>query len=339
MENNLIVTIWGKEVGRLTWDGRRHRAIFEYSPDFLKGRLDIAPLTASIHDPRFQRPFYGVPYDDIFYGLPAFISDSLPGRWGNTVFAAWAQANHVKDSEWTPVDRLSFIGERAMGALEFKPAQPIGTGMPLQLDSLYRKAQEILEEREEAVITGKDLTLESLYEVGTSAGGQHTKAVIARNNETGEIRSGQILLPKEYTYYILKFAEKDYYPLTRVEMVYYEMAKKAGLQMMPSELIDIGGDAHFLTERFDRRDGRKIHTQTLAAMAPETTSYEGLMTVCDKLHLPYREKEAVYRQMVFNIRGHHGQGCHVDGDGQWCHASFCPSEWRALSADIRQELR
>lgn len=301
MENNLRVMIWGREVGRLSWDIRRKRAVFEYNREFLKGGIDIAPLTASIDVARNRLPFYGQPYDDIFYGLPAFISDSLPGRWGNTVFSAWAQANHINEHDLTAVDKLSFIGHRAMGALEFEPSQEVGTGMSLELDDLYRKAQDILENREEVVVAGEDLSLESLYEVGTSAGGQHTKAVIARNNRTGEIRSGQIMLPDEYTYYLLKFAEKDYYPLTVVEFIYSKMAENAGIGMMPCELINIGGDKHFLTERYDRKDGKKVHTQSLAAMNPDANSYEDLMYVCEDLGLPYKEKEETYRRMVFNI--------------------------------------
>ena len=302
MDNNIKVTIWGKEVGRLTWDASRKRSIFEYAPNFLKGELDIAPLTASIYDRRNRLPFYGEANNGVFYGLPAFISDSLPGKWGDTVFSAWASANNLDEDHLTAVDKLSFIGKRGMGALEFEPSQEIGTGeMSLELDQLYRKAQEILEQREETVIAGKDITLESLYEVGTSAGGQHTKAVIARNNKTGEIRSGQIMLPSDYTYYLLKFAEKDYYPLTKVEMVYYRLATMAGITMMPSELISIDGDEHFLTERYDRRNGKKIHTQTLAAMNPNARNYEDLMTVIDKLNIPYKEKEETFRRTVFNI--------------------------------------
>ena len=79
------------------------------------------------------------------------------------------------------------------------------------------------------------------------------------------------VLPPDYTYYLLKFAEKDYYPLTKVEMVYYKLATMAGITMMPSELIPIDGDEHFLTQRYDRKDGKKIHTQTLAAMNPNPT--------------------------------------------------------------------
>ena len=86
MDNNIKVMIWGKEVGRLTWDASRKRSIFEYAPSFLKGNLDIAPLTASIQDRRSRLPFYGEANNGVFYGLPAFISDSLPGKWGDTVF-------------------------------------------------------------------------------------------------------------------------------------------------------------------------------------------------------------------------------------------------------------
>lgn len=293
--------IWGKEVGRLTWDFRRKRAVFEYSRSFLAGDCDIAPLTASIHKSQSRFPFYGQANDNIFYGLPAFISDSMPGQWGNTVFSAWAGANGIKEHDLTPVDKLSFIGSRAMGALEFEPSQPIGTSKDIALEELYQKAQEILEERENIVVSGNDLTLESLYEVGTSAGGQHTKAVIARNNKTGEIRSGHIALPNNYTYYLLKFAERDYYPLTIVEYVYSKMAALAGISMMPCELVEIGGERHFLTERYDRHDGKKIHTQSLAAMNPQANSYEDLMQVCEDLRLPYKEKEETFRRMVFNV--------------------------------------
>lgn len=97
MVGNIKVTIWGKEVGRLTWDASRKRSIFEYAPNFLKGELDIAPLTASIYDRRNRLPFYGEANNGVFYGLPAFISDSLPGKWGDTVFSAWASANNLDE--------------------------------------------------------------------------------------------------------------------------------------------------------------------------------------------------------------------------------------------------
>lgn len=111
--------LWGKEVGSLYWDDRRKRSVFTYHPDFLNARVDIAPLSASIKNPRNRLPIYGLANDDMFCGLPAFIADSLPGRWGNAVFDAWAAENHIRASEITSVDKLLFIGKRGMGALEF----------------------------------------------------------------------------------------------------------------------------------------------------------------------------------------------------------------------------
>jgi len=302
MRSNIVkVMLWGQEVGSLYWDERRKRAVFNYHPDFIKAGLDIAPLSASIKDPRNRLPIYGLANDDIFYGLPAFISDSLPGRWGNAVFDAWAAENNVSASEITSVDKLSFIGKRSMGALEFEPAQAFDEQRSYQLAELYKKALEILHGREEVTVAGQDLTLSALYEVGTSAGGNHSKAVIAINKETGDVRSGQVMLPEGYKYYLLKFAETRHYPLTTIEMAYYDMATMAGIHMMPSELIEIGGESHFLTERYDRRNGEKVHTVSLAGMMPDATSYEQLMEVCLKLQLPYKEREEVYRRAVFNM--------------------------------------
>lgn len=188
-----------------------------------------------------------------------------------------------------------------MGALEFEPAIPIEENRHIALNDLYLRAKEILENREKVTASTQHLDMDVLYEVGTLAGGNHAKAVIAINKETGEIRSGQIDLSDAYTYYLLKFEEHEHYPLTRIEMAYYDMAQLCSIHMMPSRLIEIGSERHFLTERYDRLNGQKIHTQSLAAMMPDASSYEDLMDVCLKLDLPYAEVEETYRRAVFNI--------------------------------------
>ena len=301
MENVVLVKIWGRPVGTIMWDFSRKRAIFSYDKDFIREGVDIAPLTASIHNPRYRLPFMGETDRGIFSGLPAFIADSLPGGWGNEVYQAWVAEHHLTASQVTPVDKLAFIGKRGMGALEFEPAIPIEENKDIALRDLYLRAQEILANREDVTSGTHQLNMDVLYEVGTSAGGNHAKAVIARNNKTDEIRSGQIDLSEDYTYYLLKFSETRHYPLTRFEIVYYEMAQACNIQMMPSQLIEIDGECHFLTERYDRQRGEKYHTQTLAAMMPDASSYEDLMDVCRRLHLPYAEIEETYRRAVFNI--------------------------------------
>lgn len=304
MENNIVcVLLNNEEVGQLYWDERNHRAVFSYNPTFVKKGLDIAPLTASIKNHTAK----GIPLlgnkEKIFQGLPPFLADSLPDRWGNKIFEQWAAQNHIPLRKLSPVDKLSFIGRRGMGALEFIPATSgLDSSSSVQIDSLYKLAKRIFDDRQDAiVIPDEELKMQSLYEVGTSAGGQHPKAIIAINNETGDIRSGQVTLSPEYTYYILKFAESDDFPFTQIEMTYYDMALEAGITMMPSRLITVEGKQHFITERYDRKNGKKIHIQTLAAMCPEATSYEELFITCRKLNIPANEITEQYRRMVFNV--------------------------------------
>ncbi len=306
MQNNIVkVTLHDKEVGRLYWDTRLRKAIFSFAPSFVAEGKDIAPLTASIKDGRLaSSPILGNK-EKIFQGLPPFIADSLPDRWGNQVFEQWAVQNNIPMRNLTPVDKLAFIGKRGMGALEFEPATDgFENSDNIQLGSLYHLAKKIFEQREVAtILPDEELSLQSLYEVGTSAGGQHPKAIIAINDKTGDIRSGQILLSKDYTYYILKFAEGDEFPFTNIEMTYYEIAKLAHIEMMPSRLLEIEGEYHFLTERYDRKNGEKVHTQTLAAMCPDATNYEDLFSVARMLVIPAKEISELYRRMVFNVFG------------------------------------
>ena len=123
MQNNIVkVMLWGDEVGRLYWDDRSNCAIFNYNPVFVKKGLDIAPLKASIKGPAGK----GMPVtgnkDSLYKGLPEFLADSLPDRWGNQLFDYWAAQNHISLRSLSAVDRLSFIGKRGMGAFEFIPA-------------------------------------------------------------------------------------------------------------------------------------------------------------------------------------------------------------------------
>ena len=183
MENVVLVKIWGKPVGTIMWDVHRKRAIFSYDKEFISRGVDIAPLTASIHNPRYSLPFLGEADRDIFSGLPAFIADSLPGGWGNAVYSAWIAEHHLSSKQITPIDKLAFIGSRGMGALEFEPAIPVNENKDIALNDLYLRAKEILESREQVSADTHHLNMDVLYEVGTSAGGNHAKAVIAINKE------------------------------------------------------------------------------------------------------------------------------------------------------------
>ena len=297
----LKVMLWGKEVGRLSMDFRRGMPYFEYNRDWVENGLDVSPLNASIKRPQNLRPIFGAS-EKIYQKLPPFIADSLPDSWGNELFEQWRQQQKIMVGDITPLDKLAFIGKRAMGALEFEPeTYRFSSVENLNLNSLIALAKRVYTERENAhVMPEESLDMQSLLAVGTSAGGRQPKAIVAFNRETREIRSGQIEGLKNFDYCLLKFGTKER-STAELEMVYYEMATRAGISMMPCWLMDVEGEKHFVTKRFDRDHGRKLHMQTLAALYPEADSYESLLWVCRKMRLSERDSEEIFRRLVFNV--------------------------------------
>lgn len=307
MRDNIVqVSIWGKNVGLLSWDDKRGCSSFQFDRDFINNGLDIAPLVAPLSSAIVQRGFpISGNKEKPYYGLPEFIADSLPDHWGNVVFQKWLEANNLHTRQINAVDRLSFIGKRAMGAFEFQPAHiKEDASIDIKLSSLYELANRIFNDRQNVSIDiNNGLIIEDLYKVGTSAGGQRPKAIIAIDETTGIIRSGQADLPQNFKHYILKFdtGKPDDFPFTKIEMAYYLMAKDCGIDMMPSKLVEIEGTQNFLTQRFDRVDGIRIHTQTMAAMSSFADTYEDLFVIGRKINLTAEEQTQQYRRMVFNI--------------------------------------
>lgn len=307
MKDNIIqVQLWDKNVGLLSWDDNKGCSVFQFDKDFMLYGWNIAPLIAPLDSAYVQKSFpMSGNKEKLYGGLPEFIADSLPDYWGNIVFQKWMEANHLQPKSVNAVDRLSFIGKRAMGALEFQPAHiQEDASINIELSSLYELANRLFLDRQDINIDmSNNLIMEDLYKVGTSAGGQRPKAIIGMDEDTGIIRSGQADLPPNFNHYILKFdtSKRDELPTTKVEMAYYLMAKDAGINMMPSKLVEIEGTKNFMTQRFDRQNGKKIHTQTLAAMSSFADAYEDLFVVGRKLNLSADEQSQQYRRMVFNV--------------------------------------
>lgn len=297
----LKVNLWGQEIGRLVWDSTTRRTFFIYNPEY-KGEIpDIAPLLYPAGHRNIHLPIHG---DErpMYQGLPPFISDSLPDSWGNTLFDKWVKDNRIPRNKVTPLYKLMFIGTRGMGALEYEPfAADLNHTRAVDIKSLYDLSIKVLEDRDNIVLdSNEELTLQALLAVGTSAGGRQMKAIIAINSETGEIRSGQTDELDGFEYYILKFGDNSM-PIAEIETAYYNMAVAAGLDMEECRLLPVEGTNHFLTKRFDRRNGKKIYMQTLAAINPEANSYEDFIATCRELSIPETEIEQIFARMTFNV--------------------------------------
>ena len=311
MKGNIVsVFLWGKEICRLEWRGGYRQkygklgAVVSFNPDYASFGWNLDPLgpySSSVYFVR--RGLSDWCRANEYEGLPRFLSGSLPDDWGNSVFSAWIDSKQIKHSDVTSVDKLAFIGKRGMGALEFVPAlyDGLSPGTNLVLEDLYELSSHIYATRE-----GLSLDLHAspgigeLMSVGMSAGGMHPKAIVAINWETGEVRSGQFMLPDEFIQYIIKFKESAAWPSSEIEYAYFILASRCGIDMEDCRLLMVDGLNHFLTKRFDRKDGKKLHTATLQALNGPTSSYEELFRVCRKLALPYHDIEQVYRRAVFN---------------------------------------
>jgi serine/threonine-protein kinase HipA len=308
MIQNLDVYLWGQKVGSLTTYQAKYteRVCFYFDAVFANGSLDIAPLRASIRSKAVQNglPIYAEE-EKIFGGLPSFIADSLPDNWGNRVFEEWAKANHIRLRDITALDRLAYMGRRGMGALEFLPpaAEEMESSFKVRIADLYEQAQVALAEAETFHASlGRDIMLQSLFKVGTSAGGRRPKAIINVNPDTMECYSGQVATPASgFIPMIIKFQEQGDIPTPRIEYSYYLMANAIGLRMMPSRIVKNGSLTHFLTERFDRRGEQKLHVQTLAAMNPSASSYEDLFDVACRIGIVPTELQQIFLQMVMNV--------------------------------------
>ena len=311
------VTLWGEDVGALSWDSNQNFGSFEFFPKFFDKGLDVSPIHMGIATSKNKIYSFPSLNEEAYKGLPGMLSDVLPDDFGNRLIDRWLKLNGINKADFSPLDRLTYIGSRGMGALEFEPAQKLGYEQTTELNiaSLVELSGKVLRERENLTLNLQETeALNELIKVGTSAGGQRAKAIISYNSDSGEIRSGQTGAPEGFEHYILKFDGVtneelgDPQGYGRIEYAYYLMAIACGIEMMPSLLLEENGRAHFMTQRFDRiGNGEKLHMQTLCAMAhydykkPGVYGYEDAFEIMRRLNLSKAQAIQLFRRMVFNV--------------------------------------
>jgi serine/threonine-protein kinase HipA len=322
--NTAIVKIWGTIVGAVAWNDELGYSTFEYDSKFKEKVWELSPFQMPLSSQKRIHSFPALrkkeePSLDTFKGLPGLLADVLPDRYGNELINLWlAQQGRPMDS-MNPIEMLCFIGTRGMGALEFEPntLSENKSAFSIEMDSLVDVAQKILNKKQAFITnlsTNEEKAILEILTIGTSAGGARPKAVIAYNEKTGEVKSGQTNAPNGFEHWLIKLDGVSDVQLGastgfgRVEMAYYNMAIACGIKMMPSRLLEENGRAHFMTKRFDREGPSvKHHIQTFCALKHldfnriTSFSYEQLFQTLRELKLPYSEAEQLFRRMVFNV--------------------------------------
>lgn len=354
------IKLWGEWVGAVSWSSDEQVGTFEFAPRFSQNKWDIAPILMPIDSPQTLYTFYENRGDSsTFKGLPGLLADILPDKYGNALIQAWLSSKGRSSESLSPIEALCFIGKRGMGALEIEPSNRDDDAVAnsLDLSELVNVANRILADREifSADLSNKEeAALTDVIQIGTSAGGARAKAIIAFNETTKEVKSGQVKAPDGFSYWIVKFdgvvdsqfgVSEGY---GQVEMAYHLMAKEAGIYMSDCQLFKENGRSHFMTKRFDREaNGDKIHLQSFCAMRHFDYNlvgyyaYEQLFETMRMLGLSYVAAEQVFRRMVFNVLS---RNCDdhtknfaflMDKSGKWslspafdiCHAYRPDSPW------------
>ena len=176
MVTALKVTLWGKDVAAVLWDKNKEVAILEYFESFVNERLDLSPLMMPMEDLLRGNRIFSFPAlkTKIFKGLPGLLADSLPDDYGISVIDEWFAAKGMESSV-TPLDRLSYIGKRGMGALEFEPAMnrmELNVSSRIEIEEMTELAKQILNKRESFVanLQSGSKAIKDILRVGTSAG-------------------------------------------------------------------------------------------------------------------------------------------------------------------------
>jgi len=312
------VFLWGTRIGRVAVRPDEYFAVFRYDRGFLNSGIEPSPLTMPVVD----RDYRFVDLNEhSFHGLPGLLADSVPDKFGNAVIDAWLSSQGRASGSFTAIERLCYTGSRGMGALEYRPAIGDETKKAdrLEVNELVALSSKILNARRQgyANIDDVDTDLASILKIGTSAGGARAKVLVAWNEKTGELRSGQIKAPKGYGYWLLKLdgvnangdkEDDDKCGYGRIEYAFHLMAKAAGVEMSECRLFDDGRRAHFITRRFDRdADGGKLHMLTLGALAhydfnmAGAYSYEQAFTILRRVVNDESAAEELYRRALFNV--------------------------------------
>jgi serine/threonine-protein kinase HipA len=318
------IKIWGQLVGAARWDEDQQLASFQYDKKFLAKNYELSPIKMPLQngDRIYSFPELRKQKDEelsTFKGLPGLLADALPDKYGNQLINIWLAQEGRPPNSMNPVEQLCFIGYRGMGALEFEPAQLKATQQTfaIEIKNLVDLAQKMLSNRasfETNIHQDEQKAISEILTIGTSAGGARPKAVIAFNQKTGEVRSGQTKCPKGFEHWLIKLdgvSDAQFgasHGFGRVEYAYYLMAIDCGIAMMECQLLEENNRAHFMTKRFDREGNDiKHHIQTLCGMQHfdynnlQGYSYEQLFQTMRMLKMTYPEAEQMFRRMVFNV--------------------------------------
>ena len=308
----------GHRVGQIL--EAKGRNYFEYDVEFIHSRLELSPLNLPL------KRGVTAHENERFAGLPGLIYDSLPDGFGLSVIR-----EHFREKgapQPSPLEILSYLGERTMGALTYSP--PAGDSVQQQAIDLVNAAQSA----RHIVELEHGQTLDpALIQAGGTAGGIQPK-ILASIADDGTIITGANHVPEGMSPWIIKLNTDGTKPsaYAPLEHAYFQMARDCGIDVPETRLLtDANGVRHFAIRRFDREaeaPNRRVHTHSYAALAGVdyqslSGSYEHLLQTTHALTRNYKELREQMLRALFNVLSHNHDdhaknfSFQMDDDGSW----------------------
>jgi len=298
----LRVFLAGRQVGRLSI-ASRGQIYFQYDNSWLDSGFDLSPGTL----PFEALPTVGPP--EPFSGLHGALNDSLPDGWGLLLMDRAMQSRFGWSREdITPLDRLAYIGDRGMGALEYQPElESAAPEHAIDIAELAAASQAVLSGQAHKIVA-------DLYIQGGSPGGARPKITVAWNPKTNACLSGFSRLPAGFEHWMVKFrGVPESRDAGRIEMAYAQMAADAGLCVPEARLMEVkvgkSKEAFFAVRRFDRSGDEKNHVLSLSGYLGAdhrlpSLDYQHILAATQRLTRDVSEVARAFRLMVFNVLTH-----------------------------------
>ena len=288
---------WGERwwLGTLADDGRQ--LLFEYSQQALTEGLVLSPR----HLPLQKQAMGNFPAHQ--WRLPGLFADSLPDGWGLLLMDRLFRKQGLVPEQCSPLDRLSFIGRRGLGALTYEPATQedmVAEGVDLQAMALQATQ----------VLMGQDIdTLKRLALLGGSPQGARPKVLVFYDPDTSQMSTVPMAAGSGW---LVKFqALGEHKEVCAIEAFYAQLARVCGLEVPATQVFDLGPrHAAFGIERFDLAQGLRVPIHSLAGLLhadfriPSSVDYSTFLRATRLMCRDEREVQKAFERVVFNVLFH-----------------------------------
>lgn len=288
---------WGENwpLGTLADNGQQ--LLFEYSPQALIEGLALSPRYLPLQNQAMGQ------FPSHQWRLPGLFADSLPDGWGMLLMDRLFRKQGLRPEQDSPLDRLSFIGHRGMGALTYEPGTQ-GDVLPDTMDLVALANETAL------VLQGEDTeTLQRLALLGGSPQGARPKVLVFYEPKTARIST--VPMPSGSGWLVKFQALGEHKEVCAIEAFYAQLARACGLEVPDTHVFDLSAKQAALgIERFDLAKGQRVPIHSLAGFLhadfriPSAVDYTTFLRATRMITRDEREVQKAFERAVFNVLFH-----------------------------------